>query len=132
MLRIELEGDFIARTKDRQLIVESCEQWQDVAVTRVAACGPSVRPGGARLLIDVFHIARRLVFDLQRETVESEIGARQRNICDARWLMLGGVADQNAIPVNLKIRCDEDALCAERQLVGEVCDHGSRAAGGET
>ena len=55
---------------------------------------------------------------------------------DLTWHRLRGQGlfcpiDQNAVPINLQVGCDANALRARRQLAGQVGSHGTRTAGRE-
>ena len=76
--RIEIKRDFIARSKDCELVVARIQQRPDITVSRVRAGRTRIRSGRADLLVNVFHVAGRLILDLQWESVEAQIGARQR------------------------------------------------------
>src|SRR4029077_10135709 len=86
--RIEIERNFIARSKDDKFVVDRVEQRSHIAIARVSAGWPRVWTGGAGLFVNVFHIARRLVFDLQREAVEIQFGAQERDGRQAGTLIM--------------------------------------------
>src|SRR5208282_1422690 len=129
---IEIERYFIARSEDDKLIVDRFEQRPHISIARVGAGGPRVRASGARLLVNVFHVARRLIFNLQRESVEIQVGAGERYRRQAGALILPRPADEDVVPVDLQIRGDANTARARRKLAGKVGGHGARAAGGES
>src|SRR5450631_1174420 len=130
--RIEIERNFIARPEDGKFVVDRFEQRPHIAVTRVSASRTRVRAGGAGLFVNVLHVARRPVFNLQRESVEIQFSARQRYQRQAGALILAGAVDQNVIPVDLQVSGNANAPRARRKFASEIGGHGARASGGES
>src|SRR5690242_1811708 len=88
--------------------------------------------GRASLLINVFHIARRLAFDFQWKSVEAQVGAREWHGVHFELLLLRSAADQNIVPIDLKVSPEADAARAGRQFAGQVSGHSARTAGRES
>ncbi len=112
---IEIQTDFVARSKHDKLIVERRQQRQHITVAGIGSGWARVRSSCAHLLVNILHVSRRSAFDLQGISVELQIGVSQRNWRQARvsslvrW-RLRGATHQNVVPINLQIGCDANLL----------------------
>src|SRR5947207_15716750 len=77
---IEFKLDFFSGAKDCKFVIELREQRKNVAVARVFSSLPRVWARAAYLLVNVFHVAWRLVFNLARIAMKAEIGFRQWHV----------------------------------------------------
>ena len=98
---IEVQRDFLAGSKNRELVVGGDEQRKHIAVARVDSPRPGVRASGTGFLVDILHVAGRLIFDFQGKSVEIQSRARERNPGQTRALILAGAVDQDAVPIDL-------------------------------
>src|SRR5215468_9209196 len=64
--------------------------------------------------------------------VETQVGAREWNRVELYFPVLRTAVDQDAVPINLQVRCDANLRGARRQLAGEIGRDRARAACGET